>query len=136
MQQSIIKELGDCMVNVLFATSQLHYIHWHTEKNHHHVVIGETYNELKDELDELVEQYLGAMSDYKVSELLPEPSKPMKYRLIKRESEIVSYLDEIVMRLEKGMKVAESQPKLKFMVDTLSDMLAIVHSAKYQIQQE
>lgn len=135
MKNTEIKELGDCMVNVLFATSQLHYVHWLTEKNHHHVVIGECYTELSEELDELVEQYLGAMSEYKVSELLPAP-KPMQYTSLMRESEILSYLDEIVARLEKGMGLVESNPKLKFMVDSLSDMLAIVHSAKYQIQQQ
>lgn len=136
MKQELMKELGDCMMNVLFATNQLHYIHWLTKKNHHHVVIGETYDELSEELDSLVEQYLGAMSSYKVPELLPVPSKPFQYAQITKEQDILSYLDNISARLQKGLSIVEKEPKLKFMVDSLSDMLAIVYGAKYQIQQE
>lgn len=134
MKPEMKKELGDCMMNVLFAVSQLHYIHWLTEKNHHHAIVGECYSELESELDELVEQYLGAVGG-NPSDLLPPPMA-MQYTAVTKEKEIIAYLDTIVMRLEKGLGIVENDPKLKFMQDTLSDMLAIVHSTKYQIKQQ
>lgn len=134
------KEIAGCLTNLLFATSQLHYTHWLTVKNHHHEIVGTLYENLKGEIDELAEQFMGAnipkMTPAK--SLMADQMTKMKYqyRPINREKEIISYIDELVMKVEKGMGIAEKYKELKFMVDTLSDIAAELHSAKYQISQE
>lgn len=139
-QKQLNAMLGGCITDVLFYISQLHYTHWLTLKNHHHVVVGELYTELEEELDVLVESYLGAS----LPSLRPEDAlnsmkaskTPHYFRPIKSEADIISLIEEIVARIEKGLGLIESNPKYSFMRDSLMDMAAALHSAKYQITQQ
>lgn len=140
MTKSDHKEIAGCLTNLLFAINQLHYTHWLTVKNHHHEIIGTLYENLQDEVDELAEQFMGANTPA----MLPEKSlmadmmtkQKFNYQKINREKEIIEYLDYLVAKVEKGISIVEKYPKLKFMFDTLSDIGAELHSAKYQIQQQ
>lgn len=137
---SIENMLGGCITDMLFYVSQLHYTHWLTLKNHHHVVVGELYTELEEELDELAEQFLGAcLPEMKPEEALncAEACKEMRsYMVVKSEKEIIDLIEEITRRAQKGLRLVENDEKFSFMRDTIMDMVAILHSAKYQITQE
>lgn len=140
MKKELTKELAMCMTNMLFGVSQIHYSHWLATKNHHHDILGELYTELQEELDELVEQYLGFFSqEMKVSELLDVATitkQPYMYKNLSTEKELLTFLDELTMRAQKGFDSVDKMPELKFMQDTLSNILAIIQSAKYQIKQQ
>lgn len=135
-----VQMLGGCITDMLFYVNQLHFTHWLTLKNHHHVIVGGLYSELDEELDELVEQYLGAcLPEIKPEEALNSSKAVTKahyFRAVKTEAEILALIEEITKRATKGLNLVENDPKFSFMRDTLMDMVAILHSAKYQISQE
>ena len=140
MDMQTFKVIGPCITRLLFDVAQMHYTHFLTRKNHHHVVIGETYEEFEEDLDELTEQFLGTfVGDYKVVDLLKSDmmsKEAFYFRPIKEEKEILAYLDEVSARVEKGLSFVITKPELRFMQDTLSDLVAILKTAKYQIAQE
>jgi DNA-binding ferritin-like protein len=137
---SVENMLGGCITDMLFYINQLHLTHWLTLKNHHHVVVGTLYSELEEELDSLAEQFLGAS----LPEMKPEEAlhlsygvkEPRYYKVIKSEADIIALVDEITRRAQKGLKLVEDNPKFSFMRDSIMDMIAVLHSAKYQITQE
>lgn len=130
------KMLGNCITDMLFYVSQLHYVHWLTLKNHHHVVVGTLYTELEEELDGLAEQFMGAcLPDMRPEQVLVN-TKNHTYSPIKSGPEILSLIDEITKRVDKGLKLAKASDKFAFLSDSLMDMAAILHSAKYQISQD
>jgi DNA-binding ferritin-like protein len=137
---SIENMLGGCITDMLFYVNQLHLTHWLTLKNHHHVVVGELYEELESELDELAEQFLGAcLPEMKPEEALnlSEGVKEARYyKVIKSEADILALVDEITRRAQKGLGLVEDNPKYSFMRDSIMDIIAVLHSAKYQITQE
>lgn len=134
------KMLGEVITNMLFYVNQLHLTHWLTLKNHHHVIVGELYEELEEELDELAEQYLGAC----LPEMKPEEALYLmqgvkiarKYRVIKTEEEILALIKEVTDYATKALELIENNPKFSFMRDTVMDIIAVLHSKKYQITQE
>lgn len=132
--------LAECMVNLLFSVNQLHLTHWLTLKNHHHVLVGELYEELEEELDELAEQYLGAcLPEIKPEQALNIPNAvktPRFFRAIKTEDEILAVIHEITVCATMALNVVEECKKFSFMRDTLMDIIAVLHSKKYQITQE
>lgn len=141
-ENSVQKEklLAKCMTDLLFSVNQLHLTHWLTLKNHHHVIVGELYKELEEELDELAEQYLGAC----LPEIKPEEAlnmdqvvtTPRYFKIIKTEAEILSIIQDTTMCATTALNVIEECKKFSFMRDTLMDIIAILHSKKYQITQE
>lgn len=137
---SVEQELGSCITNMLFYVNQLHLTHWLTLKNHHHVIVGELYEELESELDELAEQFLGAslpdMKPEQALNLAKEIKTNRTYRIIKSENDILSLIEEITQRASKGLKLVENNEKYSFMRDTIMDIIAVLHSKKYQITQE
>lgn len=136
----IEQELGSCITNMLFYVNQLHLTHWLTLKNHHHVVVGDLYEELESELDELAEQFLGAclpsMKPEQALNLMEGTKMNRNYRIIKTEQEILSLIEEVTQRANKGLKLVENNEKFSFMRDTIMDIIAVLHSKKYQITQE
>lgn len=137
---SVEKTLGKSITDMLFYVNQLHLTHWLTLKNHHHVVVGELYEELESELDDLAEQYLGAcLPDMKPEEalyLMEGVKMARKYRVVKTEEEILALIEEITDHAKKGLELVESNPKFSFMRDSMMDIIAVLHSSKYQITQE
>ena len=137
---SIEQMLGNCITDMLFYVNQLHYTHWLTLKNHHHVVVGELYEALEEELDELAEQYLGAcLPEMKPEEALNSEmstEEPRYFSVVKSEAEILALIEEITRRANKGLGLVENEPKFAFMRDTIMDLIAELHSAKYKITQE
>lgn len=137
---SIEQMLGGCITDMLFYVNQLHYTHWLTLKNHHHVVVGELYEALEEELDELAEQYLGAcLPEMKPEEALNSEmgtEEPRYFSVVKSEAEILALIEEITRRANKGLGLVENEPKFAFMRDTIMDLIAELHSAKYKITQE
>jgi DNA-binding ferritin-like protein len=132
--------MGHCIVDMLFYVSQLHLAHWLTLKNHHHVVVGELYEELEEELDELAEQFIGACLPRKKPEealmLDKVVRNPNFYKVIKSEKDILSIVDEITEYANKALQSVEKEPKFAFMRDSLMDIIAVCHSTKYKITQE
>lgn len=139
-EKTIEQMLGGCITDMLFYVNQLHYTHWLTLKNHHHVIVGELYEELEEELDELAEQYLGAcLPKMKPEEALNSmmgTEKPRHYQVVKTEKEIITLIEEITARAQKGLDLVEKDKKFKFLRDTIMDIIAVLHSSKYQILQE
>ena len=139
-KMSTEEHLGDCIVDMLFYVSQLHLAHWLTLKNHHHVVVGELYSDLEDELDELAEQYIGAclpaMKPEESLNLAEAVREPNYYKIIKSEKDILSIVDEIAEHANKSLQVVEKNPKFAFMRDGFMDIIAVCYSAKYKITQE
>ena len=138
--KSTTQMLGGCLTDMLFYINQLHYTHWLTLKNHHHVVVGELYEELEEELDELVESYLGAcLPLMKPEEALNSAltsQEPHYFKVIKNEADILALIEEITARAQKGLSLVENDSKFSFMRDTIMDLIAALHSAKYKITQE
>lgn len=133
------KHLGMCMTDMLFYVSQLHLAHWLTLKNHHHVVVGELYSELEEELDDLAEQFIGASLPAKPEDSLnlSEGVREARYyKVIKTEKDIIEIVDEIAEYANKALQMVEKDPKFGFMRDGIMDIIAVCHSAKYQISQE
>lgn len=132
--------LGHCIVDMLFYVSQLHLAHWLTLKNHHHVVVGDLYSELEEELDSLAEQYIGAcLPEKKPEEALMLDKvirQPNYYKVIKTEKDILSIVNEIAEYANNALQSVEKDPKFAFMRDGIMDIIAVCHSAKYQISQE
>jgi DNA-binding ferritin-like protein len=134
------KKLGMCITDMLFYVNQLHLTHWLTLKNHHHVIVGELYEELEEELDDLAEQYLGAsLPDMKPEESLylsQGVKTPRNYRVIKSEKEILDLIEEITVYANQALQMVENNSKFSFMRDSIMDIIAVLHSKKYQITQE
>jgi DNA-binding ferritin-like protein len=133
------KMLSGCLTDMLFYVSQLHYAHWITKKNHHHVIIGETYEELAEELDELVESFIAASRPLSPVEAMMcdvHCKRPHKYAMLTDQKSILAFLEEILMRLRKGKRIVKDNEKYSFMTDTIMDMEQIVLGAIYQIEQE
>ena len=132
--------LGGCLTDMLFYVNQLHYTHWLTLKNHHHVIVGELYEELEEELDELVEGYLGAcLPEMKPAEALNSTmgvKQPRHFKVVTNEKEILALIEEITARANKGLALIEKDPKFSFMRDGIMDIIAVLHSSKYQITQQ
>lgn len=134
------KMLGTFVTDMLFYVNQLHLTHWLTLKNHHHVIVGELYEELESELDELAEQFLGAsLPDMKPEEalkLMQGVKTPRNYRIVKTEQEIIDLVEEITAYANEALQAVESNPRYSFMRDSIMDIIAVLHSSKYQITQE
>mgnify|MGYP001070436545 CR=1 FL=1 len=134
------KMLGTFVTDMLFYVNQLHLTHWLTLKNHHHVIVGELYEELESELDELAEQFLGAS----LPEMKPEEAlylaqgvkTPRNYRIVKTEQEIIGLVEEITAYANEALQAVENDPTYSFMRDSIMDIIAVLHSSKYQISQE
>jgi len=137
---SVEKTLGQSITDMLFYVNQLHLTHWLTLKNHHHVVVGELYEELESELDDLAEQFLGAclpgMKPEEALYLMEGVKMARKYRIIKSEDEILALIEEITAHAKKGLELVENNPKFSFLRDSMMDIIAVLHSSKYQITQE
>lgn len=137
---SVEEHLGDCIVDMLFYVSQLHLAHWLTLKNHHHVVVGELYTELEEELDDLAEQFIGACLPKKKPEealnLAEAIREPNFYKVIKSEKDILDIVEEITEYATKSLQTVEKEPKFLFMRDGIMDIIAVCHSAKYKISQQ
>jgi DNA-binding ferritin-like protein len=134
------KNISSIIVDMLFYVNQLHLAHWLTLKNHHHVVVGELYEELEEELDELAEQYLGAS----LPELKPEEAldmaiatkKQRTYKVIKSTEDILDFVEEVTQQANMLLSLVEEDKKYSFLRDSTMDIIAVLHSAKYQITQE
>lgn len=134
------KRIGSCLTDMLFYVNQLHLTHWLTLKNHHHVVVGELYEELEEELDDLAEQYLGAS----LPELKPEDAlnlmegtkEKRTYTIIKSTEDILNIITEITDKATMALELVENDTKYSFMRDSIMDIIAVLHSSKYKITQE
>lgn len=133
-------KISKSILNMLFYTSQIHLTHWLTIKNHHHVITGDLYKELQDELDSLAEQYLGAslptMKPEDALNLMDQINLPKKYKVVKTEEDILQLLSEITAYAKNLLSIVEKDKEFSFMQDSVMDIIAVLHSAKYQISQQ
>jgi len=132
--------LGTFVTDMLFYVNQLHLTHWLTLKNHHHVIVGELYEELQSELDELAEQFLGAslpgMKPEAALYLQKGVKTPHRYRIVKTEEQIIALVEEITAYANEALVAVENDSTYSFMRDSIMDIIAVLHSSKYQITQE
>ena len=132
--------LGTFVTDMLFYVNQLHLTHWLTLKNHHHVIVGELYEELESELDDLAEQFLGAslpqMKPEEALSLAKGVKTPRQYRIVKTEQEIIDLVEEITAYANEALQAVENNPNYSFMRDSIMDIIAVLHSSKYQITQD
>lgn len=132
-------QIGDCITDMLFYVNQLHMCHWLTLKNHHHVVVGELYSAIEDELDTLAEQFIGAclpgLKPEQALNLSEGVREPRYYKVIKSEKDILNIIEEITAYAHKGLRVIETNEKYKSMMDSIMDIIAELHRAKYKISQ-
>lgn len=132
--------LGTFVTDMLFYVNQLHLTHWLTLKNHHHVIVGELYEELESELDDLAEQFLGAslpqMKPEEALSLAKGVKTPRQYRIVKTEQEIIDLVEEITAYANEALQAVENNTNYSFMRDSIMDIIAVLHSSKYQITQD
>ena len=132
--------LGTFVTDMLFYVNQLHLTHWLTLKNHHHVIVGELYEELESELDDLAEQFLGAslpqMKPEEALSLAKGIKTPRQYRIVKTEQEIIDLVEEITAYANEALQAVENNTNYSFMRDSIMDIIAVLHSSKYQITQD
>lgn len=136
--QAVLSKLGPCASNLTFELAQLYRLHHLAKKNHHHVVLGELYDDLGEDVDELNEQLLGAYAGiYTPDQILNSKKlKPVTPLNDGSEKAILAFLDSLTARAQMGLECVQMSSKLMFMQDTLSDILAAIYGAKYQIIQE
>lgn len=132
------KMLGSCVLDMIHYCGQLKVIHFLALKNHNHAEIDNGRIELADELDEFVEALLGKFTGKLKPEeiLLANKPKSQTFKLVKTPKQILSYLEMMEQRVQKGLSIVDSDPELKFLLDSLMDMAAIINSMRYLINQE
>ena len=130
--------LGECILDMINYCGQLKVVHFLSLKNHNHVIVDEHRIELAEELDEFVEALLGNFTRKLTPAqiLFSIKPKPFTFRKISTPAEILDLLDEIEARLKKALSVIQKDDDLSFLADTAMDMVSIITSAKYLINQE
>lgn len=134
---SLQDHISECILDMIHYCGQMKVIHFHAERNSDHAIIDEGRTEIANELDELVETFLGILVPMvgPVDAIKVDPKKPYYFKVIKSDKDILDFLMMIEKRLQMMLPKIQKDPKFAAMADSLMDISAEVSSMKYLINQ-
>lgn len=124
-------DFGKLMLKFLWVRDQAHVFHWQAKFNHHHVNLGDFYEEYLEELDELAESIFGKKGQ---TFTIGEGSiKLMDYS----EESLMMYLDKIpkIFTEEFSTHFPENKENIG-LYHTLGDILELISKLKYLLSQK